>query len=120
MFKQCCILNYVKTKYKQIGEFMNNFKKYLNRNLKISMKIYNTLAVLKDYCNCMQEYEQIANLTPIIYFLTKHITHNIKNRCNFLIFRSNKRNIFHKLLQKLNTEFPKQLIPLQVFHKQYT
>ena len=49
------------------GGAMN--KKDLNRNLKISMKIYNTLAVLKDYCNCMQEYEQIANLTPIIYFL---------------------------------------------------
>ena len=48
---------------------MNDFKKNLKQNLKISKKIYNTLAVLKDYCDCLQEYEQVANLTPIIHFL---------------------------------------------------
>ena len=44
-------------------------QKDLKQNLEISQKIYNTLAVLKNYCDYAQEYEQVANLTPIIYFL---------------------------------------------------
>lgn len=44
-------------------------KKDLNRNLKISYKIYHTLAIIKEYCNNMQHYEQVANLTPIMHYL---------------------------------------------------
>lgn len=61
-------------------------KRDLNLNIKISAKIFNTLAVLKNYCDSNQDCEEVANLTPIVCFLYNEadkIHFNLRNiKCN--------------------------------------